>query len=288
MNTSNTDTKSLLMIHIAVLFFGMAGVIGRGLTIPSFAVTFGRVFFSSITLFIVIKCTNTPIKLQSRGDFWAYIAAGIIMALHWTTFMRSVQVASVAVGTITFSTFPLFVTFIEPVLFKEKLKVKSVICALLMLLGVSILVPPDGGGATVSGIVAGMVSALTYAILSLLNRRFSSRYAGSVVCFYEQSIATLALIPFVLAAPPAVTGKDILSLVVLGVFCTALAHSLFVSSFKKVRVQTAGIISGGMESVYGILLAFLLLGEPPTAREIIGGCVVIAVTVYTTLTNSKE
>lgn len=288
MNKSNTDTKSLLMIHIAVLFFGMAGVIGRGLTIPSFAVTFGRVFFSSITLFIVIKCTNTPIKLQSRGDFWAYIAAGIIMALHWTTFMRSVQVASVAVGTITFSTFPLFVTFIEPVLFKEKLKVKSVICALLMLLGVSILVPPDGGGATVSGIVAGMVSALTYAILSLLNRRFSSRYAGSVICFYEQSIATLALIPFVLAAPPAVTGKDILSLVVLGVFCTALAHSLFVSSFKKVRVQTAGIISGGMESVYGILLAFLLLGEPPTAREIIGGCVVIAVTVYTTLTNSKE
>lgn len=288
MNKSNTDTKSLLMIHIAVLFFGMAGVIGRGLTIPSFAVTFGRVFFSSITLFIVIKCTNTPIKLQSRGDFWAYIAAGIIMALHWTTFMRSVQVASVAVGTITFSTFPLFVTFIEPVLFKEKLKIKSVICALLMLLGVSILVPPDGGGATVSGIVAGMVSALTYAILSLLNRRFSSRYAGSVVCFYEQSIATLALIPFVLAAPPAVTGKDILSLVVLGVFCTALAHSLFVSSFKKVRVQTAGIISGGMESVYGILLAFLLLGEPPTAREIIGGCVVIAVTVYTTLTNSKE
>ena len=288
MNKSNTDTKSLLMIHIAVLFFGMAGVIGRGLTIPSFAVTFGRGFFSSITLFIVIKCTNTPIKLQSRGDFWAYIAAGIIMALHWTTFMRSVQVASVAVGTITFSTFPLFVTFIEPVLFKEKLKVKSVICALLMLLGVSILVPPDGGGATVSGIVAGMVSALTYAILSLLNRRFSSRYAGSVVCFYEQSIATLALIPFMLAAPPAVTGKDILSLVVLGVFCTALAHSLFVSSFKKVRVQTAGIISGGMESVYGILLAFLLLGEPPTAREIIGGCVVIAVTVYTTLTNSKE
>ena len=288
MNKSNTDTKSLLMIPIAVLFFGMAGVIGRGLTIPSFAVTFGRVFFSSITLFIVIKCTNTPIKLQSRSDFWAYIAAGIIMALHWTTFMRSVQVASVAVGTITFSTFPLFVTFIEPVLFKEKLKVKSVICALLMLLGVSILVPPDGGGATVSGIVAGMVSALTYAILSLLNRRFSSRYAGSVVCFYEQSIATLALIPFMLAAPPAVTGKDILSLVVLGVFCTALAHSLFVSSFKKVRVQTAGIISGGMESVYGILLAFLLLGEPPTAREIIGGCVVIAVTVYTTLTNSKE
>ena len=288
MNKSNTDTKSLLMIHIAVLFFGMAGVIGRGLTIPSFAVTFGRVFFSSITLFIVIKCTNTPIKLQSRGDFWAYIAAGIIMALHWTTFMQSVQVASVAVGTITFSTFPLFVTFIEPVLFKEKLKVKSIICALLMLLGVSILVPPDGGGATVSGIVAGMVSALTYAILSLLNRRFSSRYAGSVVCFYEQSIATLALIPFMLAAPPAVTGKDILLLVVLGVFCTALAHSLFVSSFKKVRVQTAGIISGGMESVYGILLAFLLLGEPPTAREIIGGCVVIAVTVYTTLTNSKE
>ncbi|MBR2155476.1 MAG: EamA family transporter [Clostridia bacterium] len=245
-------------------------------------------FFSSITLFIVIKLTKTPMKLQSRGDLWAYIAAGVIMALHWTFFIQSVQVASVAVGTITFSTFPLFVTFIEPVLFKEKLRIKSVICAVMMLLGVFILVPPDGAGATVNGIVVGMLSALTYAVLSLLNRRFSARYAGSVVCFYEQFIATIVLLPFILAAPPAVTGKDIMLLILLGVFCTALAHSLFVSSLKKVRVQTAGIISGGMESVYGIILAFLLLSEPPTVREIIGGCVVIAVTVYTTLANSKE
>ena len=288
MNKSTTETRSLLMLHFAVLFFGMAGVIGRGLSIPSFAVTFGRVFFSSITLFIVIKLTKTPMKLQSRGDLWAYIAAGVVMALHWTFFIQSVQVASVAVGTITFSTFPLFVTFIEPVLFKEKLRIKSVICAVMMLLGVFILVPPDGAGATVNGIVVGMLSALTYAVLSLLNRRFSSRYAGSVVCFYEQFIATIVLLPFILAAPPAVTGNDILLLILLGVFCTALAHSLFVSSLKKVRVQTAGIISGGMESVYGIILAFLLLGEPPTVREIIGGCVVIAVTVYTTLANSKE
>jgi len=288
MNKPATETKSLLMLHFAVLFFGMAGVIGRGLSIPSFAVTFGRVFFSSITLFIVIKLTKTPMKLLSRGDLWAYIAAGIVMALHWTFFIQSVQVASVAVGTITFSTFPLFVTFIEPVLFKEKLRIKSVICAVMMLLGVFILVPPEGADATVNGIVVGMLSALTYAVLSLLNRRFSSRYAGSVVCFYEQFIATIVLLPFILAAPPAVTGKDILLLILLGVFCTALAHSLFVSSLKKVRVQTAGIISGGMESVYGIILAFLLLGEPPTVREMIGGCVVIAVTVYTTVVNSRE
>lgn len=288
MKKQSSEIKSLLMLHFAVLFFGMAGVIGRGLTIPSFAVTFGRVFFSSITLFIVIKLTKTPMKLQSRGDMWAYLGAGVIMAIHWTAFMQSVQMASVAIGTITFSTFPLFVTFIEPVIFKEKLRAKSVICALLMLLGVFILVPADGSGNTVSGILVGMVSALTYALLSLLNRRFSSRYAGSVVCFYEQFIATIVLFPFILAAPPQLTGKDLALLVLLGVFCTALAHSLFVSSLRKVRVQTAGIISGGMESVYGIILAFLLLGEPPTTRELIGGIVVIAVTVYTTLANSKE
>lgn len=288
MKKQDSGTGSLLMLHIAVLFFGMAGVIGRGLTVPSFAVTFGRVFFSSITLFIVLKLTRTPMKLQSLKDMWIFVAAGIIMALHWTAFMQSVQMASVAVGTITFSTFPLFVTFIEPVIFKEKLRARSVICALLMLLGVFILVPPDGTGNTLSGILVGMLSALTYAILSLLNRRLSSCYPGSVVCFYEQFIATIVLLPFILAAPPSVSARDVMLLVLLGVFCTALAHSLFVSSLKKVRVQTAGIISGGMESVYGIILAFLLLGEPPTAREIIGGCLVIAVTVYTTIANSRE
>ena len=74
---------------------------------------------------------------------------------------------------------------------------------------------------------------------------------------------------------------------VLGVFCTAFAHSLFVSSLRRVKVQTAGIIAG-MESVYGIVLAALVLGMLPTARELIGGAIVLGVSLYTTISENRE
>lgn len=47
------NLTDLLMIHGAVLLFGLAGVISKGITTGSMMITFGRVFFSSITLYIL-------------------------------------------------------------------------------------------------------------------------------------------------------------------------------------------------------------------------------------------
>ena len=277
------NLTDLLMIHGAVLLFGLAGVISKGITTGSMMITFGRVFFSSITLYILCMATRTSIKLKSKSDFMWLVITGAVLALHWFSFIESVRVASVAVGTITFSTFPLFVTFIEPVMFREKLRLKSVICAIVMLIGVFVLVPLDDlAGFSPAGLAWGMLSALTYALLS-----FSAVYPGSVVCFYEQSAAAVVLLPFVAVMRPAVTGIDITLIAVLGVFCTAFAHSLFVSSLRRVKVQTAGIIAG-MESVYGIILAALVLKMPPTARELIGGAIVLGVSLYTTISENRE
>ena len=67
---------------------------------------------------------------------------------------------------------------------------------------------------------------------------------------------------------------NIAGIAVLGFVCTALAHYLYVHAQKHVKAQTAGIVSG-METVYGILYAMLLLGEYPTAREWLGGTVIL-------------
>jgi drug/metabolite transporter (DMT)-like permease len=58
-------------------------------------------------------------------------------------------------------------------------------------------------------------------------------------------------------------------LLVLGVLCTALAHTLFIESLAVLRTQTASVISA-LEPVYGIALAALLLGELPALRTLVG------------------
>ena len=59
---------------------------------------------------------------------------------------------------------------------------------------------------------------------------------------------------------------------------------MFVSSLNKVKVQTAGIISG-METVYSIIFAVILLGDMITLRELAGGAVILAAAAYKTIKN---
>ena len=73
----------------------------------------------------------------------------------------------------------------------------------------------------------------------------------------------------------------------IGLVCTAVAHSLYVAAQKKVKAQTAGVISG-METVYGILFALLFLGEVPGVRELLGGAVILGTAVFSSCTASEK
>ena len=75
------------------------------------------------------------------------------------------------------------------------------------------------------------------------------------------------------------SASDLALLLFLGVVTTALAHTLFISSLKSLPAQLAGICSS-METVYGILFAFMFLREVPSVREIIGAAIIVAAVVF--------
>ena len=127
-----------------------------------------------------------------------------------------------------------------------------------------------------------MICSLTYAVMTLANRYFSSKYSGRTICFYEQASAAVFLLPAAFVVNTQWRVQDIAGVAVLGFVCTAFAYSLYVSAQKGVKAQTAGIISG-METVYGIIYAFLILGEIPAVREIVGGAVILGVALYSSL-----
>lgn len=275
--------KSLISLHIAVMLFGLSAVLGQFVTAPAVIVAGGRVICSSLLLFLLSIAGRASLKLKSRKDYGIAVFAGIILAVHWTTFFQAIQSSSVAIGTITFSTFPLFLTFLEPLLFREKLKVASVLSAAVLLLGVFITIPEFSLENQITiGILWGMVSSLSYAVLSLANRYLSRSYAARTVCLYEQGTAAVVLLPAMFLVKTSWTTQNILGIAAIGFICTAFAHSLYVAAQRKVKAQTAGIISG-METVYGIVYALLFLGEVPGIRELIGGAVILGVALVISL-----
>ncbi|GAA6492895.1 DMT family transporter [Candidatus Bariatricus faecipullorum] len=286
--TMQSTKKGLLEVHLAVMLFGIVGIFAKTLQLPSIIIVWGRVFFSSIFLFLFLALRRQKIRLKQGKDYAWLFLGGAILALHWTSFMQAVQVSTVAVGTLAFSTFPLFAAFLEPLVFREKWRLSSVVEALVMLAGIVCMVPELSlENQMTAGVLWGLLSALTYAVLALINRKYAGLYQGSLVSFYEQASAAVLLIPALLLWKGSFTAGELGILAVLGVVFTGGAHSLFISGLRSVRVRTAGIISG-LESVYGIIAAFLVLKEVPGIREVAGGLIILGVVFYSTLHSDEQ
>ena len=280
-------TRSLLEIHAAVVLLGLSGLFARYVGQPAAIIALGRVFFASISMYLLFKYRATDFSLGSRKDFLTLVAAGFLLAAHWTLFFLSIQISTVAIGVLTFSTYPLFVTFLEPMMLGERLKKSDLICACVMFVGVIIIVPElELSNNITLGIVWGMLCSLTYAALSLINRKLVRKYSGAVLAFYEQGTATVVLLPAFFIYRPTFTPLSLFLLVLLGVLFTAIAHSMFINGMKTVRAQTAGMIAS-LESVYGIAAAALFLSEVPSSNEMTGGAVILAAALYSTLKASK-
>ena len=276
-------SHGMLEIHIAVLFFGIAGLFGKLLALPPLVIVFGRTFFASLTLSAILFCSKTQLRTKSRRDLTVLILLGAILAVHWTTFFHSIQISTVAVGLLTFSTFPLFVTFLEPYFFKEKLHLFDILMAGSVLLGLVLVIPSfDFQNNVTQGAFWGIISGFTFAVLSILNRKYVSTYSPIMIACYQNWIATVILFPFLIFQDFTLQPYDYVLLVILGVFCTALAHVLFIRSLVQVKAQFASIIAS-LEPVYGIIFAFVLLGEVPALRTILGGVVILGTIMLSTM-----
>ncbi|MFC1515928.1 DMT family transporter [Thermodesulfobacteriota bacterium] len=274
---------SMLEIHIAVLLFGLSGLFGKFLTLPPLVIVFGRTFVAALTLGAILFYTKTPLRTRSKRDQIILILLGAILGAHWVAFFHAIQVSTVAVGLLTFSTFPLFVTFMEPYFFNERLRGFDILTAGFVLVGLALVVPSfDFQNNVTQGAFWGTISGFTFAVLSVLNRKYVSTYPSIVIVFYQNSVAAILLFPFLFFGNFFLQPSDYVLLAVLGVFCTALAHALFIKGLLHVKAQLASIIAS-LEPVYGIIFAFLLLDEIPASRTILGGIVILGTITLSTI-----
>jgi drug/metabolite transporter (DMT)-like permease len=280
---------SLAAIHAAVLLFGISGLFGKFLTVSPLVIVFGRTVFAALALApILLKSGITPFRAD-RHRLVIYMFQGALLALHWCTFFLSIQISTVALGLLTFSSFPLFVTLLEPLFFKERLRPFDMVIALLVFAGLVLVLPSfDFSQKPVQGALWGTFSGFTFALLAIFNKKNLAFDSPMGVAFHQNAFAALSLVPILLVVPPGIpTPKEILLLAGLGTICTALSHTLFISSLKQLRATTVSIITA-LEPLYGILLAALLLNEMPTIRTLAGGAIILTATTLATRSHKKK
>jgi len=270
-----TAPAERVSLHVAVALFGFAALFGKWILLPATTIVLGRTLIAATTLAIVIVLRR---QRAGRPDVPTAVN-GAILALHWVSFFAAIQVSSVAVGLLGYASFPLFVLLLERRLLRGGRFERAT--ALLATLGLVALIPDFSWSSdVVRGLALGLVSAFTFALLAVRNRRLVEQMAPSRIALWQNLSAAICLAPIVAFGPVVAlpTAADIAGLFVLGVACTGLAHTLFIASMQRVSAHVASVVAA-LEPVYGIALAAPLLNEIPDARTLVGGALIVGAAV---------
>src|SRR5258707_15278553 len=120
--------------------------------------------------------------------------------------------------------------------FKQKTAYEMATAALVAL-GLILLVPEfTWESNTVRGLAWGVLSGFTFALMTVRTRKLSPDRWSSEMALWQNTVAALCVVPVViwqggLGGP--VTSHTLLLVVLLGVLCTALAHTLFIASLAR-------------------------------------------------------
>src|SRR5690606_3041895 len=143
-----------------------------------------------------------------------------------------------------------------------------------------ILVTPaiDLSNSGTVGLFWGVLSAIAFAALALINRTLGGLNAVQVA-FWQNLVVVVLCLPLGVGGMFELTGGSLLWLAVLGIMCTALSHFLFVNSLRTITARSAGLIIA-LEPVYAIAFAMVLFNEQPTLRMTLGAILIIAAAVW--------
>lgn len=281
------EQQSLLYLHIAVFLFGGTALFSKLIDLPALDITVYRTGIAALSLFVLLTLQKKQLTLSSMKDYGIATLLGCVVGIHWVTYFTGMQMAGVTVGMIAFFTYPVITVFIEPFFNKTVPKIKDMITAFVVIIGIVLLIPEISFGNQITlGIVTGVISAVFFALRNILHKKYFSHYSGPHTMLYQTLVACLMLCLFVEVPPMQVTAGDWLLLLLVGVVFTATPHALFASSLRSLSATTAGLISC-LQPLYGSILAIILLHERPDILTITGGLLVVSAAIFETWSVSR-
>lgn len=280
--------EGLLSVHTSVFIFGLTALFSKLISLSAIEITLLRSIFAVMAIALYIVWLKESLLLNNKRDYLIAILLGFFLGTHWVTYFHAMQVSSVAIGIISLYTYPVITVFLEPFFHGERPHIKDIISALVVLSGIYLLVPEFAiNNQTTQGVFWGVLSAFLFAMRNIIHGHYFKSYPARHALLYQALVIILLLLPFSSHVIIEINQHQWLQLILLGIFFTALPHTLFANSLLYLKAKTVGLI-GCMQVVYGTLFAAVFLAELPDWTTIAGGLIVISAAVYETIATVKQ
>ena len=264
-------------IITAAVLWGTAGILVKMISgMTALSILFYRVALAFVILFSIIILSGNLSKLRLSDKRSYLVLFSVLQVITMLTFFESIMNASVPVAVLLLYTAPVYVTIFSPLLLKERSTGKGWVALLLSIAGVILIVDPWNVDFSVrsTGIIAGILSGISYAFQIMTSRHISKSYPGYSQAFWSFLIAALLLLPAV-AVPFEIIKENSLYLLMLAVFPTILAVSLYFNGLKKVRAANASIL-GLIEPLSAVIFSIIILHDSISIPVMMGGALILA------------
>ena len=289
MDMDRIKREKLKMIT-AMALFGTIGIFVRYIPLPSSIIAFCRGLVGMLFLLLVTLLRKSSISGQAiRKNLLWLILSGAFLGINWILLFEAYRYTTVATATLCYYLAPIIVILAAPVLLKEKLTVRKIICTIVALIGMVCVsgvlqngIPTLGEA---KGILFGLGAAVLYATIILLNKKIHdiSAYDKTIM---QLGVSALVLVPYCLLTEDigalSVEPKVLLLLLFVGIVHTGVTYFLYFGAIEHIHAQSVAIISY-LDPVIAVLLSIFVLGEGMNVIGIIGAVLVLGAALMSEL-----
>ncbi len=293
MNRKNRN--SYLQFITSMLIFGTIGIFRKYIPLSSGMLAFTRGVLGCVFLLLFMRIKNDrKIELPDRRNRILLAVTGALIGLNWIFLFESYRYTSVTVATMCYYMQPTIVILLSPLVFKEKLTIKKLCCAVTAIIGmffVSGMMDGNGiGAADTTGILCGLAAAALYASVIILNKKIQvdDAYLKTMV---QLGAAALVLVPYLLAAEDfgaiSLHLQSVIMVLIVGIVHTGIAYVLYFGSMRDLQAQSIAVLSY-IDPVFALFLSALLLHETLSIFGIIGAILIIGSALISELTGENK
>ena len=277
--------SSKFMFSLSMVIFGTIGIFVKFIPLSSGEIALIRAVFAFLLVggYMLIKGQKISFK-NSKKEFLLLLLSGAAMGFNWIFLFEAYKYTTVSVATLSYYFAPVIVMVLSPLIFKERITLKKLICfvfstiGLIMITGIGNL---DGQNTHIKGILLGLSAALLYSAVMILNKLIKA-LSGIERTFLQFAAAIAVLLPYVLLTDGinvfTLETSGIINLLIVGLIHTGLAYILYFSSLKDMEGQQVAIMSY-IDPLVAVMVSVFILKEEIALVQVIGGALILCFTL---------
>ncbi len=292
MSNGISKLQVVLVMTVGLLAISSSSVLTKLCAAPAFAIALYRLGIASVFYVAVARATGGPLRsVFDRGQIRLAMFAGLALALHFATWISSLDYTSVASSVVLVVTSPIWVALGSFLFLNEKPQKLMWLGILITFSGTVIISGTDFSLSPqrLTGNLLALSGAVFAATYLLIGRKLRAQIDTFQYVTVVYSTATLFTIVFILFAGTPVWGFSNITyiyLISIAVFPQIIGHTSFNWALKYFSATSVAIVILG-EPIGASILAWIFLGERISTLQFVGGFVILMGVMLTLLVESR-